>query len=120
MLALRTLNLARNHFAGLPSGIGALRMLEMVDLSHNRLREVPVCLLALGKLRQLCLGYNQIAALPTGLGRLKHLDIIKLEGNKLTALPDDIGTIHCQEMILSENQLPVKNANVRDFPFVRN
>ena len=56
---------------------------------------------------------NAITALPSGLGALGRLEVLDVAGNRITELPADCGALHCQELVLSRNQLPVGHCRLR-------
>ncbi|WIA09516.1 hypothetical protein OEZ85_008912 [Tetradesmus obliquus] len=75
-----TPRLAYNQLACLPLELpAALPKLTSLDLSHNKLQELPCTFAALSCLKLLFLAHNQLAALPSNLTRLFLLST--LDGN---------------------------------------
>ncbi|RLN91611.1 hypothetical protein BBJ28_00010014 [Nothophytophthora sp. Chile5] len=89
--ALQTLSLVANGLERLPSSIGMFRHLTELDLTKNRLRELPDSLTELTGLTALNLSCNALERLPEDFGRLDKLEKLWLESNALTELPTSIG-----------------------------
>lgn len=88
--ALTKLCVYENRLTALPAAFGELNQLKHLDLSNNRLVELPDSLLTgLLQLEVLNLSGNQLESLPP-LGPLSHLLDVYLSNNRLTALPDGI------------------------------
>lgn len=85
-----TLNLSRNQISALyPGDTGGPIYVKAVDLSHNRVPEVPVNFLQsfAESLRRLHLGYNRISRLdPSAFGPLELLEVLTMEHNGITTL----------------------------------
>lgn len=62
--------------------------LSILNLSHNKLTEIPDCFPENLVLSQLILSYNQLSAVPVGLMSSKCLEKLILKKNKLGVLPD--------------------------------
>lgn len=67
--------------------------LQWLDLSRNRLREIPPQLGMLKKLKKLILNKNKIEALPAEIGELEDLRILVISQNELETLPPEIGKL---------------------------
>ncbi|AVK74455.1 Leucin rich repeat domain containing protein [Pandoravirus quercus] len=65
---LAVLNLSRNRLTNLPRWIGRFTRLRVLDLCSNRLAQVPLCVGDLTALARLDLSQNQIEAIPTWFG----------------------------------------------------
>ena len=102
--------------------------LEILDLSNNKLSELPKNLAELYQLKTLFLNNNLFTEVPEVLSTCPHLDLISLKSNqvaqfkehavpkktrwliltdnKLTQLPSSIGDLQClQKFMLAGNQL---------------
>lgn len=72
--SLLQLHLAHNHLESVPAELpAALPALTMLDLSYNRLRELPVTIGALVDLQVLSVGHNSLVQLPGSISRLQQL-----------------------------------------------
>ena len=77
---LRSLNLSYNHLTSFPDYFGKTGLVQL-DLSHNRLGEVPECVCSLRQLESLNLSHNRgIKKIPYEIGGLKMLKILSLDG----------------------------------------
>ncbi|CAB0010923.1 unnamed protein product [Nesidiocoris tenuis] len=97
--------------------IGGLKALTCLDVSENRLEDLPEEIGGLENLTDLHLSQNVIETLPDGLGRLRKLMILKVDqnrlsmlnanigdGNRLRHLPYSLTNLELKAVWLSENQ----------------
>uniref|UniRef100_A0A915D015 Leucine-rich repeat-containing protein 57 n=1 Tax=Ditylenchus dipsaci TaxID=166011 RepID=A0A915D015_9BILA len=99
----------RPEFYSLKDTVDFIRTL---DLSQNKLRELPAYFDNFSVLKQLILADNKLVYLPDELGRLKTLELLNVSHNELTALPDTLlGCYALKTLIVSFNQ-------ISDFPLV--
>ena len=87
------LNLSGNRIGELPEQIGDLRALVDLDLGSNSLSALPASIGSLTRLRFLNAMSNQLTALPPGIGGCTALHRCGLKNNQLTALPPSIGQL---------------------------
>ncbi|MEO1448605.1 MAG: leucine-rich repeat domain-containing protein [Bacteroidota bacterium] len=81
---LQVLNLSQNKIKEIPDEIIRLKNLQTLILHHNKLRKLPADMREMGELQELYLGYNKFIQVPAwvgGLGKLRRLDITS---NQLT------------------------------------
>lgn len=71
--------------------IGNLKNLVCLDVSENRLEDLPEEIGGLENLTDLHLSQNVIETLPDGIGLLSKLTILKVDQNRLTILNEKIG-----------------------------
>ncbi|MEE6498580.1 hypothetical protein FKM82_003165 [Ascaphus truei] len=96
----------RGLLTSLPQELCGLSNLCHLDLSFNRLTELPSCITSLSCLSALLLCYNQLRTLPDAIGSLKNLTFLSVTSNCLTELPASIGQLRSLEKLnLSENEL---------------
>lgn len=106
--SLRLINLENNHLTYLPSQIFDLENLKVLKLYHNNLHSLPDEISSLKKLEELDLEHNQLTSLPCEIYNLQHLKILNLSVNRLVSLPEGIRKLHhLQQIILDYNPLTV-------------
>ena len=111
------LNLEKRNLTEFPKSILALRNLEHLSLSSNKIKEIPeeinFLLLNLKNLKVLYLGRNLISEIPEEINRLSSLRILSLSSNKLTRLPDSICELtSLEEIDLAINQIHILPKNI--------
>jgi Leucine-rich repeat (LRR) protein len=67
--------------------------LQWLDLSKNRIREVPASIGMLKKLKKLILFKNLIETLPPEIGELSELQMLIINQNELLSLPTEISKL---------------------------
>lgn len=90
----------------LPSAIGQLKNLRILNASKNQLESIPESITSLNKLKAINLSQNKLNQLPKGIGRLPNLIILILNQNELKQIPREIALL--QDLItlnLSNNPL---------------
>lgn len=80
--SLEHLNIPNNRIRNL-TGIGSLTNLHYLNLSGNRISEIPDEIENLQNLFELDLSNNRIKKVNTGITKLKNLKILNLKGNKI-------------------------------------
>ncbi|XP_041070872.1 leucine-rich repeat protein 1 isoform X3 [Carcharodon carcharias] len=126
---LRKLDLSNNHIRKLPATIGDLvclselvlhnnhletfsvtlcnstlqKSLQFLDLSHNRLRALPVQFCQLQELIHLKLDDNELLRLPYRIGQLTKLRFLSAARNKLPYLPCDFQRLCLENVDLFGN-----------------
>lgn len=89
---LRKLDLSHNRLVELPLSLPqSLPRLQILDVSANSLQRLPPALDRLGALQLLDASHNALVELPSSLSRLSALKALRLHNNCLPALPDGIG-----------------------------
>ena len=100
------LNLAAEGLTSLPSAIGELTNLKVLDLAHNQLTELPGGIGQLTNLERLDVFANQLISLPERIVELTNLEKLNLDGNKLITLPERIVELtNLKELVLDYNKL---------------
>lgn len=70
-------------------------MLEYLDLSFNKMRNLPSEITYLNSLTSLKVANNKLVELPSGLCSLQNLENLDLSSNRLTSLGGlDLGSMH--------------------------
>uniref|UniRef100_A0A182NT12 Protein flightless-1 n=1 Tax=Anopheles dirus TaxID=7168 RepID=A0A182NT12_9DIPT len=115
---LRSLNVRRNKLKShaIPSDLFELEELTTLDLSHNRLKEVPEGLEKAKALLVLNLSNNQIETIPPSLFiNLTDLLFLDLSNNKLETLPPQTRRLsNLQTLVLNDN--PLELFQLRQLP----
>lgn len=80
--------------------------LRSIDLSGNKIREMPEFIGEFVSLKHLIFENNLLMSLPSEIGRLIKLETLTLSNNRLTSLPEDINRLSALRNVnLSSNQL---------------
>lgn len=79
--------------------------LEVLDLSGNRLSELPDDFARLKNLRIVFFSGNAFTELPTVLGRLPNLEMVGFKSNPITRVPPDALPVRLRWLILTDNRL---------------
>lgn len=100
------LNFSYFPLAKLPSSIGRLSHLTLLDLSHVEVDEVPPEIGQLSNLKALYLRENKLTSISPEIGRLFNLKELYLYDNQLTSIPSKIGQLsNLIYLTLDRNQL---------------
>lgn len=122
LTCLRSLNLRKNCIksSGVPPELFHLEELTTLDLSHNKLKEVPEGLEKAKSLLVLNLSHNNIETIPTALFiQLTDLLFLDLSHNKLETLPPQTRRLaNLQTLILADN--PLELFQLRQLPSLQN
>lgn len=104
---LKNLQLQNNQIAGgVPSSFAGLAALESVDLSNNKINELPKEFGKLTQLRTFRINYNQLKALPEGIATIVNLNELSASNNHLAYIPSNLGQSRLLESLdLSFNVL---------------
>jgi hypothetical protein len=84
---------AANELVELPSEVGRLTALEILDLTSNHLTALPEELGSCLKLTELEASHNRLAFVPASLGNLVGLVEIDLSSNELTTIPSELARL---------------------------
>ncbi|XP_057696678.1 PH domain leucine-rich repeat-containing protein phosphatase 1-like [Corythoichthys intestinalis] len=86
---LTFLDLSWNKLDVIPDWVYENRRLELLDINHNSVTELPIRLLSSERLRKLLAGWNALSHLGETLER-SQLEILDLQHNFLMELPNDL------------------------------
>uniref|UniRef100_A0A4W3J252 protein-serine/threonine phosphatase n=1 Tax=Callorhinchus milii TaxID=7868 RepID=A0A4W3J252_CALMI len=78
-----------NRLDLLPDWVCDSKKLEVLDVGHNRICELPGKLFCNGSLRKLLAGHNQLRKLPERLERTQ-VEVLDIQHNQLTELPSNL------------------------------
>lgn len=88
---LRILNFEDNQLEGVQEGVFEnLKSLRELNLSRNRLKNIPITVEKLSSLKRLYLPENQLTEIPSEIGKIESLNGIDLSHNRLRSLPSSI------------------------------
>ncbi|XP_024140028.1 leucine-rich repeat-containing protein 18 [Oryzias melastigma] len=112
-LNTQRLNLSCRDFDSIPKCIEELTGFQEVDLSRNRIREIPAFTTNFLSVTVLDLHSNQLESLPSSLGILQNLLVLNLCNNLLRSLPGELGQLKTLRTLnLGLNQLDALPASV--------
>ncbi|CAG7830714.1 unnamed protein product, partial [Allacma fusca] len=81
-------------------------VLRSIDMSENKIAEIPINVGAFVNLKHLCLNRNHIEAIPDQIGSLSKLESLSLAGNRIRTIPVAIQKLKkLKDVNLSENQI---------------
>jgi Leucine-rich repeat (LRR) protein len=81
-------------------------VLRSIDMSDNKISEIPVNIGAFVNLKHLSLNRNHIEVLPDQLGSLTKLESLSLAGNRIRTIPASVQKLKkLKDVNLSENQI---------------
>ncbi|EGT53664.1 hypothetical protein CAEBREN_00382 [Caenorhabditis brenneri] len=101
----RVLQLKGTGLKKVPDEIEQLaEVLRNLELSENKIRDIPSFIGNFAQLKQLHLSNNCLEFLPDEIGSMKKLEILNLAGNKLQVLPETIvGCTDLRTLDISSN-----------------
>ncbi len=110
------LNLSGNKIEELPVSMSSFSALEFLDLSGNRLLKLPETIVELRNLKKLKLSDNDLVELPENIDRLSVLETLDISRNRLTRLPDTIKNLRrLKTLDFNLNKLAEVPSSVRKF-----
>ncbi|XP_044056328.1 PH domain leucine-rich repeat-containing protein phosphatase 1-like [Siniperca chuatsi] len=86
---LTVLDLSWNKLECVPEWVCESSRLEVLDINHNSVTELPIRLMSSGSLRKLLAGWNEVYRLAERLER-SLLEVLDLQHNHLTELPHNL------------------------------
>ncbi|KAA8542529.1 hypothetical protein F0562_023681 [Nyssa sinensis] len=92
-ISVRTLDLTHNKLVDIPMEISKLINMQRLVLADNLIERLPVNLGKLQSLKVMTFDANRITILPDELGQLVRLERLSISGNLLTCLPETIGSL---------------------------
>lgn len=115
------LDLSFNRLTEIPKSISRLQNLTSLNLNDNRLTEIPESISRPQNLISLNLGGNQLTALPKWLSRLQNLSSLNLGVNQLTKLPESISRLqNLTSLDLNNNRLTKLPESITQLQNLRN
>lgn len=103
---LRNLDLSKNKISQIPEGISSLKLLKQLNLGTNNIHSLPGSVTNLKKLELLNVSYNSISSLTDSFSNLSSLKQIYLNGNKFKTFPKQLlGLQNLEVLDLSNNKM---------------
>mmetsp|Transcript_11543 Transcript_11543/g.29486 ORF Transcript_11543/g.29486 Transcript_11543/m.29486 type:complete len:279 (-) Transcript_11543:5-841(-) len=90
---VKTLDVTNNRLTELPGSIEANAALVRLVVARNLLASLPLELYGLAGLKVLNLEGNRLASLPPGISGLQRLDTLNVSSNVLRSLPEELGQL---------------------------
>jgi Leucine-rich repeat (LRR) protein len=88
---LQRVDLSRNRLAELPPSVGGLGNLQAVFVRDNRLHGLPEELGLCVALEEIHADRNLLTTLPDSIGQLVNLRMLRLRDNRLQTVPSSLG-----------------------------
>uniref|UniRef100_A0A8D1GAX0 protein-serine/threonine phosphatase n=1 Tax=Sus scrofa TaxID=9823 RepID=A0A8D1GAX0_PIG len=86
---LSYMDVSRNRLENVPEWVCEGRKLEVLDIGHNQICELPASLFCNSSLRKLLAGHNQLTRLPERLERTS-VEVLDVQHNQLLELPPNL------------------------------
>lgn len=103
---IQELNLSNNKLKNLPRTVFDASQLTILDLSGNQLATLPEEIGSLVNLTSLDLSGNELQTLPKSIGNLKKLQFLNLRNNLLQALPHEVTHLTTlKQLTIADNPL---------------
>lgn len=96
---LRTLDLSENKISQLPHNFGNFQVLKNLQLNNNRLASLPDSFVNLKRLDSLNLSHNRLTQLPNKCRKLQALKNVSITHNKLTRFPVEFCELKCLDVL---------------------
>nr|XP_039256987.1 leucine-rich repeat and calponin homology domain-containing protein 2-like [Styela clava] len=99
-------DLSHNRLSEVPLDIFEWQCVDALTITNNSIKTISEDIQELRLLETLDLSNNCLTVLPPQLCEIRGLTIIRLSCNKLISLPEEIGSLKkCQELDVSSNEL---------------
>ena len=104
----RLLSLTGKNLSNIPDSVmedAKFAEVTCIDLSRNRLNELPYSLSQVKTVTDLKLSCNKFMQIPAWIGELQHIQFLDLNRNLLNSLPENISLLeHLREINISFNR----------------
>jgi len=92
--------------ASIPSEIGFMNKLEIIDINTSGIRSIPSEIGRLINLKELKINFSHIEIIPPTIGQLINLRLLELYANRIAIIPPEIGQLVNLEVLdLNFNQI---------------
>lgn len=96
---LQWLDLSKNRLVDIPPNIGLLKNLKKLILFKNKIETLPPQIGELENLQELIINQNELLSLPEEIGNLKKLRYLDMWSNNITRLPSSIAELYALEEV---------------------
>jgi Leucine-rich repeat (LRR) protein len=91
---LKELHIGNNpELTELPSEVGELIALEVLQAAHDSLKVLPEALARLSALREMNVSYNQLKNIPESFSQLTQLTLLKIDHNDIKVFPLELSKL---------------------------
>ncbi|KAI8429723.1 hypothetical protein MSG28_000284 [Choristoneura fumiferana] len=105
---LRNLDLSKNKLVNLPDSISKLKNLKHLNVELNKLEALPTSLANLKKLEFVNASNNVLG--------LKNLEVLELSHNKITGIPSGMYDLFVTELNISQNEISFISEDLHQAP----
>lgn len=110
---LEFLDISSNKLKQIPNEIRRFKKLKRLWISYNCIESVSECIGELKELEDLCICGNKLEKLPRSIGNIESLIKLDLYSNQLKEIPESIGNLkNLKELILYSNKLEAVPASI--------
>ncbi len=96
---LQLLDLSKNRLVEIPPELGMLKNLKKLILFKNKIESLPPQIGELENLQELIINQNELVTLPEEIGNLKKLRYIDMWSNNITRLPGSMAEMYALEEV---------------------
>lgn len=108
------LDLSKQKLSEIPAGVFELKNLIQLKANKNRITEIPAEIEKLRLLQEISFNNNKIRRIPPQIGKLKNLRYIHMNRNLIEEVPDEIGQLfNLEELHLWDNEIGVISDDIR-------
>ncbi|KAI7746189.1 hypothetical protein M8C21_016267, partial [Ambrosia artemisiifolia] len=91
--SVRTLDLTQNKLVDVPEEISKLMSIQRLILANNVIERLPMNIGKLQSIKFIILDGNRLTTFPDEVGQLVRLERLSISGNLLTSLPETLGSL---------------------------
>ncbi len=97
--SVKSLDCSGCKWDSIPIELFQFQNLEVLNLSKNKIQDLPDQFASLVKLQELDLGRNKMTVFPLELANLTSLKILHLDRNQITKIPQQIASLQALETL---------------------
>jgi len=104
--AKTSVNLSQQRLTEVPIELKGNQTIKVLKLYGNQITELPEWIGDLVSLEKLYIGKNKLTKFPHSIGKLKNLKLLSAQYNEIDSLPSSIGQLqNLEQLILNQNKL---------------